>query len=406
MRLFTTLLALVPLLSPVLIDAKGVMPVRQRSMLRPLPQLPSGMTPQIGLRATAPCLPKPLLLYGEFTSGKAAGIKFADAGRTDGRGAPIAVVNGQPVYRPAPSNAGPAPIAPKLREIHFRYSLVTQRYGETAAARVGNPAGWFAGPLVSANVTIVKDNRDGTADISLPQVDNALFAQAAELVVVTDRCTVAAPMAIRPPTHVGRWYPPAIVESCSGRTGDDSFGKQHPREKIFWSAGPFNQLCLPYGAVHDGGVDPAVRFPKGTDTFLFWEGGFDPAMTIQAKSNCDVVVHREQLPSLTEGELGHPIAARASPRPWRVTVNWSISQPRATCVYAIVLRGRHPTAFPDELRGEAGQTMSIANPDPKGDQMYPSNKVYVGNGEHFSVLHWTYAAPGQSSANYSSPMTF
>lgn len=325
---------------------------------------------QVAVRPIADCAAKPTIMYGQMQAGQKTTIRFADA--DESRRGTVAVVNGEPVYKPdlAAANA-PRAIMPRLQRLTMSYNQVMV---SSAPDTMRN--GWFGSPdMTIATGTIIKDNRDGTAEVILPAAPNAIFAQKATLVVVTDRCTIQAPIAIRPPMHVGRWFPPVLITRCmfrnnpvadfyaSGEMTPDSRLEQQLRadRPIEGAFQPHNRHhnCGPYGALHEGGNAQGAGGGTGTDTYLFWDGGFDPAFSVTEAFNRTApscVVKVERFRRLNGGAyLGRPegiarIAKHASRSLLEVHVTWRIDADHGYCWYTLVAKGRHPVSLPDGWR--------------------------------------------------------
>ena len=323
---------------------------------------------QVAVRPVADCAAKPTVEYGEMTAGKRTTIRFVEADGT--RRQTVAVINGEPVYRPDPAAANRVkPIGPHLRQLSITYHKVL-----TGPAGGAMRSGWYASSTPTTSLgTIIKDNRDGTAEVILPDAPDAMFAQQATLSVVTDRCTITAPIAIRPPMHAGRWFPPTMVAQCMRRYTPKNLGfgvlkidSNYSLEQSLPSSRPIadayrpNALfhnCGPDGAVHEGGSADGAGMGTGVDQYIVWDGGFDPNFTVlvakfsdEQGQSCVSSISRVRRPD-GGGYIGTPatqvVAPAASRSALEVTVTWRITKPHGYCWYALVAKGRHPVSLGD-----------------------------------------------------------
>lgn len=329
-------------------------------------RLPDSMSVPSVRAQFADCSAKLSVEAGEMLAGGKATIRFADD--KIGRGAPIAVVNGEPVYAPNPAASNqPRLIMPRLQRLSLSYERVA-----TSAVDGTMINGWFAVPGEQISTgTIIRDFRDGTAEVMLPPATDAIFKQQATLTVVTDRCTLTTPIAIRPATHIGRWFPPALVVRCTMRNGypgvfegariDSLYRVEGAGQSRIPIAVPFNPRalyhnCGPYGALHEGGNDQGAGSGSGTDIYVFWDGGFDPAFSLTPitdpkTESCIAGVTQTRHPdggSYIGRALSGGNAARYAGRSvLEVKVSWKITAPHGYCWYTLAAKGRHPVSLTD-----------------------------------------------------------
>lgn len=322
----------------------------------------SAATPRL-LAQIADCSPRLSVEAGQMLAGTKATIRFADAANT--RGAPVAVINGEPVYAPNPRASNERLIMPRIQNVSLTYTRVA-----TSAEDGTMLNGWFAVPgnQVSAG-QILKDFRDGTAEVMLPPATDAIFRQEATLTVVTDRCTLTTPITIRPAMHSGRWFPPTLIVQCMRRRGqpfafdgnkidsrfrvESDVKSRRPIEGLFQPSA-LSQNCGPYGALHEGGNDEGAGSGSGTDIYVFWDGGFDPAFTVTPVTeprftDCIAGITHIRHPDgggyIGKALSGGDAVSYAGRSVLEVKISWKITKPWGFCWYALVAKGRHPTSL-------------------------------------------------------------
>lgn len=322
-------------------------------------ELGDGVRPRFS--GFAECADRPVAIDGDLIAGEIRTLELVLSGT--GRRA-IAVINGEPVYVPdLEQGDGTRLIMPKIKEIYFRYPRVL-RAAEANTMRNG----WFskARALSVSRGEVIKDHRDGTVQVRLPRAPDALFPQTVQLVVVTDRCTLRAPIEIKPAMHMGRWFPPALVTQCFNRhnpvttfaeSGDLTTNTRFDStvrgtRPLTDATQPYARYhnCSPYGAIHEGGRADGAAHAGGEDTYLFWDGGFSSHFTVKALSNCVVEVKRYHHDGTDIGtaRAGEAIARHASRKTLEVRVKWKIEADHGYCWYALVAQGRHPVSLPEQ----------------------------------------------------------
>ena len=326
------------------------------SPVRQTPVLMDNVQPRIKVQKLlppAPCVAVAASLGGRaFRAGSQPMIDLIDRKAAGGRA----------VYRPGATDielpkGGTLGVSswaiPKVERISLAYQTI-----ELPSEPGMVPGGWFRGPTIVTQIGDFTDHQDGTITVRLPHVRGGTHLSPGLLTIQTNVCTVTANVDVAPHTHIGRWFPPAIMTICASRPSAAEFPQYEAADvgtahffdalaKINGSDRKMQQYCSTYGAVHEGGI--AVGNARGYDEIIVWTGSSNS--DVKVLSNCQVSVSRQEVAVQSYVTGGRPrsrIAKTLSDRAMRVGINWKITEPHGYCYYAIVVRGNHDQTFSEE----------------------------------------------------------